>query len=145
MSSLMGSHGLFFCLFTSSDELTIRSASYRPLWACQHRRTESLPPCTPTVRALRPRDKKLAPRSSLSVRANCLNVWLLPWNMSEKLIMWLHSESRYELWMNFSPLDQRTVVYRAGGSSGCLSIATRASPLCHNCAASASKFNQRRW
>lgn len=139
----MRSHSLFFSLFSSSRLTSKQSGALGPVSTAalsNYRRAHLLYAHAGAYR------QKTAARSSLSVRANCLNVWLLPWNMSEKLIMWLHSDSRYELWMNFSPLDQRTVVYQAGGSSGCLSLATRASPLCHTCATSASKHqNQRRW
>lgn len=44
----------------------------------------------------------LCPSVSVQRVANCLNVSLPQWNMSEKMIMQHQSETHYELWMNFT-------------------------------------------
>lgn len=54
--------------------------------------------------------------------------------------MWHQSETHYELWMNFTLVDEiplcefseNNTVYRDGGSLGCLSLTFKASQLFHN-------------
>lgn len=80
------------------------------------------------------------PSVSVQCSANCLNVWLLQWNMSEKLIMWHQSETHYELWMNFTLVDEillceiseSNIVYWVGGSLGCLSLIIWALQVFHD-------------
>lgn len=70
---------------------------------------------------------------------SCLNVWLLLWNMSEKLIMWHHSGTHYELWMNFTLVDEimlcefneNNIVYWVGRSMCCLPLVLWASQIFH--------------
>lgn len=86
------------------------------------------------------RQSNLWPSVSVQCVANCLNVWLLQWNTSEKLIMWHHSETHYELWMNFTLVDEillcefseNNIVYWVGGSLACLSLIFWASQMFHN-------------
>lgn len=90
--------------------------------------------CIMHTRQQRYRFSYLCPSVNVQCVANCLNVWLLQWNMSEKLIMWHQSETHYELWMNFTLVDEilpcefseNNTVYRDGGSLGCLSVILKA-------------------
>lgn len=95
---------------------------------CAHSQWQAT--CVLGMQQKRYRLSDLCPSASVHCVADCLNVWLPQWNMSEKLIMQHHSETHYELWMNLTLIDEillsefseNNIVYRVGGSLGCLSL-----------------------